>query len=96
MRPDLLTEQEIIDNLQEFPYWKLDGIKIIRELVFNNFVAAIGFVNSIAIFAENLNHHPDLTIYGWNKLRISLTTFDKGGLTRLDFELAAKIETLLN
>jgi 4a-hydroxytetrahydrobiopterin dehydratase len=96
MRPDLLNAQDIEDNLRDLPFWNLEENKIVREIVLNNFVAIIGFVNSIAVFAEKMDHHPDINIYGWNKLRISITTFDRGGLTELDFSLAQKIETLLN
>ena len=96
MRPELLSQTEIEDNLKEYSNWNLDNNKITRELVFPNFVSAVGFLNSIAIYAEKLNHHPDLLIYGWNKLRITITTFDRGGLTKLDFELAEKIESLIN
>jgi 4a-hydroxytetrahydrobiopterin dehydratase len=92
--PHKLTETEIKDYLEDIPLWNLDGGEIVRELVGANFPAAIGIVNSIAVIAEAMDHHPDIFIYGWNKVRIRLTTHSAGGLTENDFELAKKIEKL--
>lgn len=93
-RPQLLSEKEIVDQLADFPLWNRDGATIIKEVVCSNFPSAIGLVNSIALIAEKLDHHPDLLIYGWNKLRITLSTHDRGGLTELDFKLAKLIDDL--
>jgi 4a-hydroxytetrahydrobiopterin dehydratase len=93
-RPELLTDIQISDRLTEFSLWNKNENSIIREIAAPNFVAAIGIVNSIAILAEVMDHHPDILIYGWNKIRITLSTHDKGGLTKLDFELANKIDSL--
>jgi 4a-hydroxytetrahydrobiopterin dehydratase len=59
-----------------------------------NFAEAVGKVNAIAILAEAADHHPDILIYGWNKIRVTLSTHDAGGLSDKDFELAAKIEEI--
>jgi 4a-hydroxytetrahydrobiopterin dehydratase len=93
-RPELLTDIQISDRLTEFSLWNKNENSIIREIAAPNFVAAIGIVNSIAILAEVMDHHPDILIYGWNKIRITLSTHDIGGLTKLDFELANKIDSL--
>jgi 4a-hydroxytetrahydrobiopterin dehydratase len=93
-RPDLLTDNEIKNELSDSPEWKLESNTINREIVAPNFPAAIGLVNAIAILAEKADHHPDILIYGWNKIRISLSTHDKGGLTKLDFQLAKEIDNL--
>lgn len=93
-RPQLAQEEEIKLFLEEYPQWRLENKSIIREIVASNFAMIIGIVNSIAILAEAMNHHPDLFIYGWNKLRIILSTHDRGGITELDFQLAKKIEEL--
>ena len=93
-RPDLLSEELINDHIQANPLWSLSGKTIYREIAASTFVAAIGIVNSIAILAEVADHHPDILIYGWNKIRITLSTHDKGGLTIHDFELAKKIDKL--
>lgn len=93
-RPQLLTEEQIELYLKDVPFWIRDGGKIIREISCANFVAAIGIVNAVAVLAEKHNHHPDIYIYGWNKLRLALSTHDMGGLTEFDFKLAVEIENL--
>ncbi|MDX9789556.1 MAG: 4a-hydroxytetrahydrobiopterin dehydratase [Candidatus Kapaibacterium sp.] len=93
-RPNLLTEEEINFRIEDLHLWKREGNQIIRETVAANFAAAVGIINSIAIISEAMDHHPDIQLYGWNKLRITLSTHDKGGLTKLDFELAKKIDDL--
>ena len=90
-----LLEQEALNlYLEKIPEWKLVDHTIIREFVCSNFTSAIGLVNSIAIYSESMDHHPDIQIYGWNKVKILLTTHDRGGLTELDFDLAQKIDTI--
>lgn len=93
-RPKLLSEEDINELLKEIPFWSRENNTIVREIVASNFTAAIGIVNSIAIEAEVLDHHPDILIYGWNKIRITLSTHSDGGLTELDFKLAKKIDNL--
>ncbi|MBI5323860.1 MAG: 4a-hydroxytetrahydrobiopterin dehydratase [Ignavibacteriae bacterium] len=90
----LLTEEEIRENLEEVNLWNQEGNAIIREIAASNFPAAIGVVNAIAVLAESSDHHPDILIYGWNKVRIKITTHATGGLTIHDFELAKKIDKL--
>ncbi len=91
-RPQLLDEKEIQRKLEQFPDWKRKDKTIVREISAANFAAAIGIVNAIAILAESSDHHPDILIYGWNKIRISLSTHDQGGLTDNDFDLAKKLK----
>jgi 4a-hydroxytetrahydrobiopterin dehydratase len=90
MRTPRLTELETA--LNALPDWTLltDSKQIQRRFVFPNFTDAIAFVNSVAEAAESLDHHPDMDIR-WNCVTLTLTTHDSGGLTRLDFELAAQI-----
>lgn len=94
-RPSLLSNELLQEYIKDVPLWRLEENTIVREIALQNFVAIIGIVNSIAIAAETFDHHPDLHIFGWNKLRITLSTHDKGGLTELDFVLAKKIDTFV-
>jgi 4a-hydroxytetrahydrobiopterin dehydratase len=89
--PDRLSEEEVENALIELPEWELQGRDISRVFEFRNFAESIEFVNLIAPLAEAANHHPDLDIR-WNKVRVKLSTHSKGGLTRLDFDLAEKID----
>ena len=93
-RPEKLSEVYITEHLKNLHFWKRDGDSILREIVTKNFTSAVGLINSIAILAETMDHHPDILLYGWNKLRITLSTHDQGGLTDLDFKLAKKIEEI--
>jgi len=61
---------------------------------FLNFSAAFDFMNRIAEVAEADDHHPDLHLTGYRKLRIELATHAIGGLSENDFILAAKIDQL--
>ena len=61
---------------------------IVREWKFDDFAAAIAFVDRVAELAEGANHHPDILLHGWNKVRLTLSTHSEGGLTEADFALA--------
>jgi len=54
----------------------------------------MSFANRVAELAEEANHHPDIFVHGWNKVRLSLTNHAAGGLTDADFEMAARIDGL--
>jgi 4a-hydroxytetrahydrobiopterin dehydratase len=89
----LLSDAQIEQHL-EGAEWLLDGAEIVRELKFADFAAAIAFVNSVAEAAEAANHHPDILVHGWNKVRLTLSTHSEGGLTEADFRLAGQIDSL--
>jgi 4a-hydroxytetrahydrobiopterin dehydratase len=93
-RPALLSESEITEHLKDIPLWRRDGATIVREVPCSDFAAAVGLVNAVALLAENADHHPDLMLYGWNKVRVTLSTHDQGGLTILDVRLARAIDAL--
>jgi len=75
------------------PGWKLRGAAIARTFQFKDFPAAIRFVGAVAELAEQAWHHPDIDIR-WNKVTLTLTTHDTGGLTKKDFVLARKFDEL--
>ena len=90
---DLLRDDEIASRLEDSE-WQREGDEIVRELKFEDFAVAMAFVNRVAEAAEEANHHPDILVHGWNKVRLSLTNHSAGGLTQADFEMAAKIDQL--
>ena len=67
---------------------------IIKIFTFTNFVQAFGFMAQVALLAEKMDHHPDWS-NAYNRVEITLSTHDAGGITDLDLELARKIETIL-
>jgi 4a-hydroxytetrahydrobiopterin dehydratase len=89
----ILSESEIAARMENLPGWIRDGAEIRREFVFRDFVAAMAFVNAVALRAEAANHHPDIDIR-WNKVLLRLSTHSAGGLTEADFLLAGKIDAL--
>ncbi|MEL6440467.1 MAG: 4a-hydroxytetrahydrobiopterin dehydratase [Cyanobacteria bacterium J06621_8] len=88
-----LTQTEIDQQIQALPQWQQQQQTITRTFKFKDFIEAIAFVNQLVDPAEAAGHHPDLSI-SYNKVTVSLTTHDAGGLTQMDFDLAQKISDL--
>lgn len=88
-----LSEQQIEQCLRESA-WRRDGQSIVRDLEFEDFAEAIAFVNALADLAEEANHHPDILVHAWNKVRLDLSTHSEGALTQADFDLASRIDAL--
>ena len=90
---NVLSGAELLQALQNLPGWNVNGNVIERVFEFSNFVEAMGFVNRIAEAAEAVNHHPDITI-NYNKVKLSLTSHDSGGVTQRDLRMAGKINEI--
>lgn len=87
----LLSTEEVTQRLTALPGWRVEGTAITKTYTLADFPHAVGFVVRIGMFAEAAWHHPDLTI-NWNRVGVTLSTHDEGGLTEKDFDLAAKFE----
>jgi 4a-hydroxytetrahydrobiopterin dehydratase len=88
-----LTEAEIAGRLESLAGWSYDATRraIERKFAFPDFVAAFAFMTSVAIVAEKMNHHP--VFYNvYNRVTLTLSTHDVGGVTELDVTLATKID----
>ena len=90
---DLLSEDEIESKLVGLS-WQREGDEIARDWKLENFAEAIAFVNRVAEAAEEANHHPDIFVHGWNKVRLALTNHSAGGLTDPDFGMAKVFDGL--
>jgi len=88
-----LTSRQVQSELRKVPGWRFQGKRISRTFIFEDFMQVVRYVNRLATIAEGMNHHPDMWI-NYNRLRLSLTTHDEGGLTIKDFILARKIDRL--
>ena len=88
-----MNKTEINSALISVPDWKQERATITRTYQFKDFPAAIKFVNAVAKLAEKAWHHPDIDIR-WNKVTLTLSTHDQGGLTEKDFGLARKFDRL--
>ena len=91
-----LIEKNQLDFFTEKnPSWIVDNKTIKKEFKFENFIEAFGFMSKVALLSEKIDHHPDWqNIY--NKVKINLTTHDKGGITTNDIKLAEAIDKLIN
>jgi 4a-hydroxytetrahydrobiopterin dehydratase len=85
------NDAKIQAALAGLPDWKRKGQIISRTYEFEDFPAAMKFVNAVAVLAEQVQHHPDIDVR-WNKVTLALTTHDAGGLTDKDFALARECD----
>ena len=91
----LLSDDEVQGRLGELSGWERKGDSIVRDFKFDDFAQAIAFVNRVADAAEAANHHPDILVHGWNRVRLSVTNHSQGGLTEADFSLAKTVDGLV-
>lgn len=87
---------QINEKLSSLKTWSLEnnGKSIERIFKFQDFKEAISFVNKVSEIAEQEGHHPDINIFSYNKVNISLSTHSVGGLTGKDFKVAYEIDKL--
>ena len=90
----VLNENEIHEKLEEISGWIFLDKSIRKEFILKDFKSAVAFVVKIGDEAEKMDHHPDLFIHSWNKVKITISTHSAGGITQNDFILAKKIEEL--
>ena len=93
--PELITENVLSASLKKCAEWDLEGNEITRTIEFESFTDAIDFVNDLAEIAEGAQHHPDIDIR-YSRVTLHLTTHDKAGLTEADFEMAQRINNLVD
>jgi len=89
----LLSDEQIASGL-EGQEWRREDDALVREWRFADFRAAIAFVERVAEVAEASNHHPDILVHGWNKVRLTLSTHSEGGITAADLALAQRLDAL--
>ncbi|MBL7993788.1 4a-hydroxytetrahydrobiopterin dehydratase [bacterium] len=89
-----LDEKTILSRIADLKNWQfLDG-KLRKEFRFPDFVKAFGFMTSVALLAESMNHHPNWSNV-YNSVIIELYTHDANGITEYDFALAERIDAVL-
>ena len=91
---DKLPQDTVDERLPALPGWELRDGKLFRQVKFDDFVEAFGFMSRVALLAEAADHHPEWSNV-YNRVDIYLTTHDAGGLTDRDFDLATGINRLL-
>ncbi len=90
-----MNEGEIRDALKNHPDWNEVGGELQRTFQFDDFAASIVFVNRVAEAAEKADHHPDILIR-YNKVTLTISTHDAGGITEKDFDLAERADSFLS
>ena len=91
----LIEKNQLDSFIEKNPSWIIDNKTIKKEFKFENFIEAFGFMSKVALLSEKIDHHPDWqNIY--NKVKINLTTHDKGGISSNDIKLAESIDKLIN
>ena len=89
----LLSDIDIQRRLGALPGWTRRGDAITKVFTFRGFPEAVAFVDTLVAPAEQMNHHPDIDVR-YNKVIITLSTHDSGGLTLNDLSLAEKIDSV--
>jgi len=90
----VLNKSEINEKLSSLKGWEFQDNSIGKEYELKDFKEALGFVNKIGDRAEEMDHHPDILLHDWNKVKITVSTHSAGGVTENDFKLAEKIENI--
>jgi 4a-hydroxytetrahydrobiopterin dehydratase len=88
-----LSDDEINQKLEGLDGWERKGDAIVKSFNRGDFVGSVKFVDSLVEPAEDMGHHPDVSI-SWDTVEVAITTHSEGGLTGNDFELAAKVDAL--
>lgn len=89
-----LSDEQIRSELAELKHWSIENGRLTRTIRFKDFNEAFGFISRVALYAERLNHHPELyNVY--NMVRIDLITHDINGISNYDFKLARLINGIL-
>jgi 4a-hydroxytetrahydrobiopterin dehydratase len=89
-----LSPEQISALASSLPAWTVVNGKLHRDFRFADFVEAFGFMAKVALIAEAMGHHPELSNV-WNRVTIDLMTHDTGGLSNLDVDLATRIDAVI-
>ena len=91
----ILSNTQLNEELKGLDSWSVVNGRLSKEFKFNGFIQAFGFMTQIAITSEAMDHHPEWSNV-YNKVEINLVTHSEGGITKLDIDLAKKIDTINN
>jgi len=93
--PSTLAHDSVQLWMKKVPEWEHKEDIIERDFEFDDYMSGMDFANAVAEIAESAKHHPEMII-GYAKVTVLLTTDDKGGLTESDFEIATRIDNLVD
>jgi len=89
-----LSKRQIEESLRHIKGWHLLENEIEKNFEFENFGQAMDFINDVAKAAIAQNHHPSIQLWNITHVKITIKTLCINGLSKLDFILAAIIDTL--
>jgi 4a-hydroxytetrahydrobiopterin dehydratase len=92
--PVKMNEREIQERVKELDGWQVEDGMLVKTFTLPSFAHAVLMIGAIGQFAEAADHHPDLRLFSYKKLSVSLVTHSAGGLTENDFKLAEQIQSL--
>jgi len=90
-----LNQSQINSNISKLSGWSFENNSIQKQFQLKDFTEALSFVNAVGMESEKMDHHPDILMFAWNKVKITISTHSAGGVTEKDFQLAIKIEERL-
>lgn len=98
MRPRALNPTEVVSQLSRLSGWQLRGdgadLRIEKTFAFDNYPAVMAFVNAVAFIAQDMDHHPDLSVH-FSRCVVQYATHDVAGLSALDFAAAQRVDAWL-
>ena len=89
-----LTMSQIENKISTLAGWIVRDDKLHKQYQFDSFIEAFGFMSSVALVAESMNHHPEWSNV-YNRVIIDLTTHDSGGISDLDFEFSERVDKIV-
>jgi 4a-hydroxytetrahydrobiopterin dehydratase len=89
-----MMKEEVEKRLRNLQGWTLVNSTIEKNYKFADFRQAIEFINKVADVAEAENHHPDVLLWNWNNVKLTMTTHSIKGLSEQDFILASMIDKI--
>ena len=92
--PEVMSDAAVDTKLAELPGWQRSGATLRKTWQLKGFLTAMTFANAVAHVAQQLDHHPDLTVHDYNQLTLVTTTHSAGGITENDVWLAQAVEGL--
>ena len=89
----ILSNKQLNECLEDLDDWSIENEKLSKTFKFSSFIQAFGFMTQVAITSETMDHHPEWSNV-YNRVEINLVTHSEGGITKLDIELAMKVDSI--
>ena len=89
----ILSNKQLNEYLEDLDGWSIENEKLSKTFKFSSFIQAFGFMTQVAITSETMDHHPEWSNV-YNRVEINLVTHSEGGITKLDIELAMKVDSI--